>query len=588
MQIPTHPSLSRLATTPVLALLVSAAVAVMLAASASSGLSHYLGDTDDAMRLVLFRDLLAGRSAWYDLHVARIQPPAGTEIHWSRLVDGGLAGLNWLFGRVLPPDRAEWATRLTWPLLWVLPAVWPVLALARRLGGQPAVWLAALVLVISLPLFGQWRPGRIDHHDIQIALCLITLAGAAAADRRGALAAGAASALGLAVGLEAVPFLAVIGASFGVRLLVQPRASGPAVRRYGLALAGVATAAYLVQTPPARWSVAACDALGLNLWAAAVVGGLALALAARLTQDRPLAPRLFGLAAAAGAAVAVFLAIDPACIAGPTAHLDPRVRPIWFDFVIEMRPLVLGFIPSRPDGVVAPMVMMALGTAGWLWLGRRAEARTATWLLVGAVFFLGVVMGLKVARLAHYPAWFAVPLFAAALADLGSRLTRLKLLVPVFLACALSPVAVARSIEATGVWDRAKVERPRPADHCLLIASYRQLAALPPGLVLSEIDIGPYVLATSGHSVMSAPYHRATDGVLAAHAILAAGPGPDEAAARRSGVDYVVDCPARADRMTHSTLPATSLQARLDRGEAPAWLTPLSPPKAPLQIYRVR
>jgi hypothetical protein len=234
------------------------------------------------------------------------------------------------------------------------------------------------------------------------------------------------------------------------------------------------------------------------------------------------------------------------------------------------------------------MTMMAVGALGWLWLGRRAEGRTAAWLLVGAVFILGAVMGLKVARLAHYPAWFAVPLFAAALADLASRLTRLKLLVPVVLACALSPVAVARTIEATGVWDQAKAARPRPADRCLLIASYRQLSALPAGLVLSEIDIGPYVLATSPHSVMSAPYHRATDGVLAAYSILAAGPGADAAAARRAGVDYVVDCPARADRMTHTVMPASSLQARLDRGQAPDWLEPLSPATAPLQVYRVR
>ena len=33
-------------------------------------------------------------------------------------------------------------------------------------------------------------------------------------------------------------------------------------------------------------------------------------------------------------------------------------------------------------------------------------------------------------------------------------------------------------------------------------------ATLQPGLVLSEIDLGPYILARTPHSVLNAPYHR--------------------------------------------------------------------------------
>jgi hypothetical protein len=44
-------------------------------------------DTDDAMRLVQMRDFIAGQG-WYDLHQGRINPPAGYNSHWSRLIDG--------------------------------------------------------------------------------------------------------------------------------------------------------------------------------------------------------------------------------------------------------------------------------------------------------------------------------------------------------------------------------------------------------------------------------------------------------------------------------------------------------------------
>ena len=63
-------------------------------------------DTDDAMRLVQMRDFIAGQG-WYDLHQPRINPPAGYDSHWSRLIDAGLAGLLWMFGRVVEPAMAE-------------------------------------------------------------------------------------------------------------------------------------------------------------------------------------------------------------------------------------------------------------------------------------------------------------------------------------------------------------------------------------------------------------------------------------------------------------------------------------------------
>src|SRR5260370_17505466 len=51
--------------------------------------------TDDAMRLVEVRDLIAGQ-AWFDLAQHRLDPP-GVSMHWSPVVDSPLAAL------ILPP-----------------------------------------------------------------------------------------------------------------------------------------------------------------------------------------------------------------------------------------------------------------------------------------------------------------------------------------------------------------------------------------------------------------------------------------------------------------------------------------------------
>lgn len=576
--------------TPWLALAVTLIVAVMLGFTNYAGLARSLGDTDDAMRLVMVRQFLTGQSAWYDMHMARIQPPLGTDLHWSRLVDAGIASLMWLFGLALPPAQAETTTRLVWPLLWIFPAAWAVLAMARRLGGSGAALLAGLFLITTLTLYFQWRPGRIDHHNIQIALSLIALAGVMDGRRRGAVIAGLASGLGLAVGLEAALFLALVGALFALAFAARPDLDAPRARAYGLTLAGSTAFFFLAQTAPHLWLTPLCDALAINFLTATVIAGVGLWLCGRFTANQPLAIRLAALAVVGALAAGAYLVMAPVCLGGPMAQIDPRVKPIWLDFVIEMRPMLSAFSPSRPDAVAAPLILMVLGALSWLWLGRKADGRTLARLALGLGFFLATVIGVRAFRMSAYAAWFAIPLIAAAIAEIAGRLPRMRLLGAVLIALAVSPMVVTRAIESTGVWRQPKTtaQAKTPPDRCMYTFAYRRLARLPKGLVLSEIDVGPYVLAHTAHSAVSAPYHRASRGVLEAYAALSATPGPDEVAVRRLGATYVVACPARADRLTHSTLPASSLQTRLDRGVAPAWLEALSKPGEPLQIYRVR
>src|SRR5690349_7039755 len=83
---------------------------------AATGLT--LSDTDDAMRLVQMRDFLHGQG-WFDMHQARLGPPAGYDSHWSRLIDAGLAGLFLLFQHFVDPALAERLMRVVWPLLWI-------------------------------------------------------------------------------------------------------------------------------------------------------------------------------------------------------------------------------------------------------------------------------------------------------------------------------------------------------------------------------------------------------------------------------------------------------------------------------------
>ena len=163
-------------------------------------------DTDDAMRLVELRGWLRGPgllSGWYDLHQSRLQPPIGVDMHWSRLIDAGLAGLLGFFSLFTDQPDAERLMRAWWPLLWLIPTMAGMSAIAWRIAGRDAAIVALLFAMVGVPAYQQFTPGRIDHHNVQIALTLLTVAATAWSDRKWwcGYAAGALSGLLLAIGI---------------------------------------------------------------------------------------------------------------------------------------------------------------------------------------------------------------------------------------------------------------------------------------------------------------------------------------------------------------------------------------------------
>src|SRR5215510_10630466 len=218
-----------------------------------SSLTVVIGDSDDAMRLVQVHRFLAGQN-WFDLHEARIAPPL-----------------------------AERLMLAVWPVLWLVPTIGAAAAVAWRLGGREAALVVLLLAVLGVPGWSQYRLGRIDHHNVQIALALLAVATTVWSDRVrwAGGAAGAATGLALAIGLEGMPLLALCGTALTLRYMLDADAA-PALRHYGLSLAVGALAAFLVTVPPEHWGQVACDAIAVNSAAAVVAAGVALAAAATL------------------------------------------------------------------------------------------------------------------------------------------------------------------------------------------------------------------------------------------------------------------------------------------------------------------
>lgn len=575
------------------ALAVVVVVGIVLLAVDARDLMRTLGDPDDALRMAIVRDLLHGRG-WFDQRVGRLQPPLGTYMHWSRLLDGALALCMRLFGLVLRPGAAELAVRTLWPLAWIFPAAVAALALTRRLAGEAAagwaVLIGAAVLALDFPLYAQFRPGRVDHHNVQITLCLLALAGACTrrAGLRGALGAGAASAFGLAIGLEALPFEAAIGAGLALEFVADP-ASARRARAYGLGLAGVALATFALQTPPARWGVSVCDALGANLTLGLMAAGAGLFAAARLTPRRSWRVRLAAVAAVGAVALGLYLALRPACIAGVFAEVDPRLRPFWFDHVSELSPIGLVFKhkPAEAAGVIAAAVIGLGAVAALAWLDRRARRLDPAVAITGVCLLLAIAMGFAAERMSVYILWFAVPPAVALAARAVARWPERALWLGRRVGLAAVPLTLAAATLAACGVIRTSDFLPDPPDPCFDTAAYAVLAAQPPGVVLGEIDVGSYVLANTRSSALAAPYHRMAWGDLASHAALATPVGRALDQVRALKADYVLECRAHSRHWDRSAMPADALQRRLDAGRPPAWLQPLSPKGSPLEVYRV-
>src|SRR4249920_873425 len=113
--------------------------------------------------------------------------------------------------------------RAWWPLLWLLPTIAGMAAIAWRVAGREAATVALLLALAGVPAYQQFTPGRIDHHNVQIALTMFAVAATVWSDRWqwGAPAAGVLTGVTLAIGFEAVPYLASCAAVFVLRYVAD-------------------------------------------------------------------------------------------------------------------------------------------------------------------------------------------------------------------------------------------------------------------------------------------------------------------------------------------------------------------------------
>ena len=145
--------------------------------------------------------------------------------------------------------------RTVWPMLWLLPTMAGATAIAWRVAGRDAAPIALVLTAVGLPAFQHFIPGRIDHHNVQIALAVLLVAAVAWSDRKrwAAAAAGVLTGAAMAIGFEGLPYIVLAG-------VAPSRCASSSTDDGGRALAVMVSgppasvaAAFLVSVGPAQW-----------------------------------------------------------------------------------------------------------------------------------------------------------------------------------------------------------------------------------------------------------------------------------------------------------------------------------------------
>ncbi|MBA7467059.1 hypothetical protein ES707_02255 [subsurface metagenome] len=580
------------------ALLLCVAGALVLAVpSLRTGVFEQMS-TDDAMRLVEVRDLLAGQS-WFDLTQYRLDPPHGGSMHWSRLIDAPIAGLILLLRPMLGIAGAEQAALALWPTTMLAAALVLVGMISVRMAGgarrQELALAAMIAAALAAPALIHFRAGAIDHHNAQIVLLLCFLFFAADIEHRArsALFAGLSVTMSLAVGVEMLPAFAAGCVTVLGLVIWRGTAVGSSVAVFGATLAGSSALLAVLLLPPHSWTAPVFDAFGGPVLLLLVGGGVSLMIVSAVAARRAdLHSRVVAAGVSGSLLLAVFFAAFPRSVASPYAAVDPLVTSLWLDHVAEVMSLktLLALQPERIAGNYAPP-LATLALAGMV-MARAPRKFRYRWALASSVIAASLAISFWQIRGAAGATMAAAPVFVASLAVLWPLIERRRLLLAVVFA---SPAVLG----AAGMAGRPLLDVIAPpakiiakqdgVSTCRGYSSVVPLAALPRGRIVAPIDLGPGILAATEHSVFAGPYHRNNDGNLVMIRTMMADPDTARRILGERQVDYVALCRGSLELKELLELAPDGLAARLGRGEVPDFLEPVTlTPSGNLTVWRVR
>ncbi len=576
-------------------LLAVAAATGLALLSKGTGRTFEFIDSDDALRFVHVRELLAG-APWFEVTTKALGGTDGLVSHWSRLIDGPMALLLGGLRAVLPEAYAHNAVVTIWPLLTLAAVLWAIARTTDEVEGKHASLFTLALGATSLLTYYQFAPGRIDHHNVMIAATVAAalMIWAWPPDARAWRWSGILCAIALAIGYEALaPVFLIAGLAAGWGLI--DRAMSRHAASFVIAMVATLALIFVATVAPARWLTVYCDALSLNLVALAACAGAAFV--AVMHNDGWSWPRRFAVLGAGSAmGIAAFGALEPACLAGPMGQVPAELGPVWMGQVDEAKSLLFEMLRGELGATIGPVLIFAVGLGVTIAAFTRSSRPADRFLVAAAAGF--VLLALWQMKYLAYASLILAPgiaIFVSRLPKFGNVsapvvMTIAMLLLNQFMLFTLALTlekAIVPAVSAKSASDAAAAGSPQLA--CTKQGDFRSLAAVPPGLVVTHNDIGAHLAVATPHRALSGPYHRIPTAIIANANILSA---TDSRQAGRilsaTLADYILTCRPMDTAQIARPGWDRSLLAALVAGNAPDYLEPVQLQDAPLyRMWRV-
>jgi hypothetical protein len=549
-----------------------------------------LTDTDDNMRMSQVRALLAGQD-WFDLRQYRMNWPQGLNIHWSRLVDLPIAGLILLGRLFMTGPHAEQMAVAVAPLIPLLLLMASLALTVRRLV-HPAAWpLAIACLFFAGSTLGMFQPTRIDHHNWQLALLALGVAGIADPKRaRGGATLGIASALSLAIGLEMIIYLALGGVTM-VLFWVRDAGHRRRLATYAVTMAGGTGFSFLVFASYAN-RLPVCDALSPVWLSDALLGG-ALLLGLAAWSPAKWQWRL-AAAAVAGIVIAGFHALAwPHCLSR-LEGVSPELYDLWLSHVREARPVYRHGWRTATAVLGLPVA----GLIGWTllaWTARKEWERLER--VLGAMLPGATALALLFWQTRTGPAaqMLAIPGAVALVVILAPRLfgssnSLVKILGTTLVVLGGLGAAVPLVLEY--VPQKKQTPRDRAIANananCPSLWAMKPVAEQPPGVVFTFGDLAPRLITVTRHRSITGPYHRNGEQILDMMHAFRGSADQAHAILKKYRSDYLLICPMMSQSTVFKAEAPKGFYVQLDQGKVPPWLQPIDlGPKNPMKMWRV-
>ncbi|MEH6626073.1 MAG: hypothetical protein V7739_06510 [Motiliproteus sp.] len=578
------------------------AVALWLLLSVSYVLTHStelmqldLADTDDYMRLHQVVNWIHGAN-WYDFNVARLNPPEGVVLHWSRLPDLPLAATIEALSPVFGEQLAIVSAVILVPSLLLLIMVLLLWFGSRAFDNSETAIIASIYLMACIPVLAKLYPGKLDHHGWQLMLMMALWVCLVQACRqhwklRYGLAAGVVMALSLWVGLETLPIILVLFTFLTLRWVLGTIGVG----KYSLVMAvsfalGVSLLLPLHRSPAEIWQ-SSCDNLAINWILPAWLGsGYFLFLQSMGPRLKRTASRLFSAFAGALVCMLILLAVYPSCLfEGPYGQLSPLLQQEFLSQITEVKG-ALYYLNSDPTAFVLFLGFPMLVLVAHLFVRttpRKDLAHQLTLVLLISTF----VLSFWQLRCVIFACLFAIPL-GARLTHAQRQQTRStnRRLVSLTWLIMLSPLAPAGlsvlMSQTTGQGSEATVGLgyqavDQVAKRIAQQPGYRQGRS---ALIAADTNLGPTILARTGHSVLAAPYHRNQQGMLKLHKLLNSRDDNEALSlTKQFGIDYVLVVAGSG------ATGGSPFFQRLQQHKPPVWLEALAIERLPdVRLFQVK